>query len=200
MITKENTPQIETERLILRKFTESDAQDVLLLYGDVEANRFLPWFPLQTLAEAEDYLQKTIFPCYQKEIAYSYAITLKSDHRAIGYLHIHDIGGSNDIGYGLCRELWHRGIITEACAGVVDRLRAVGFSFLTATHDINNPHSGAVMKKIGMSYRYSYEEQWQPKDILVTFRMYQLSFDSKNENTYMEYWNRHKNHFVEPNV
>ena len=33
------------------------------------------------------------------------------------------------------------------------------------------------MRKIGMTYRYSYKEQWQPKNILVTFRMYQLNLD-----------------------
>lgn len=32
------------------------------------------------------------------------------------------------------------------------------------------------MKQLGMKYQYSYEEQWQPKNLLVTFRMYQLNF------------------------
>ncbi len=56
------------------------------------------------------------------------------------------------------------------------------------------------MKKLGMSYKYSYVEQWQPKDIPVTFRMYQLNFDGYEERTYMEYWNKYKEHFVENNV
>lgn len=33
------------------------------------------------------------------------------------------------------------------------------------------------MKRLGMVYQYSYMEQWQPKDIPVTFRMYQMNFD-----------------------
>ncbi len=33
------------------------------------------------------------------------------------------------------------------------------------------------MQNIGMRYCYSYQEQWQPKDILVTFRLYQLDLD-----------------------
>lgn len=32
----------------------------------------------------------------------------------------------------------------------------------------NNLRSGAVMKRLGMRCRYSCEEQWRPKDILVT--------------------------------
>lgn len=56
------------------------------------------------------------------------------------------------------------------------------------------------MKKLGMSYRYSYVEQWQPKNIFVTFRMYQLNFDKNDERVYMEYWNSYDNHFVEQNL
>ena len=148
---QENTPVLESRRLLLRKFTEGDVEDMLPLYGDEEVNRFLPWFPMKTKAEAVAYLHHTIFPCYEKECAYSYAVVLKAAGRVVGYVHVHDIGGSNDLGYGLCREFWHQGITTEACAAVVERLRRVHFPFLTATHDIHNPYSGEVMKKLGMT-------------------------------------------------
>lgn len=45
---------------------------------------------------------------------------------------------------------------------------------------MNNPNSGAVMKKLGMVYQYSYEEQWQPKDIPVLFRLYQMDLDGNS--------------------
>ncbi len=191
----ENTPILETERLILRKFTDDDIDDMLLLYSDEEVNRFLPWFPLKTRAEVCKYLHDTIFPFYEKDIAYSYAVSLKSNNRVIGYIHINDIGDSNDIGYALRKEFWNQGMTSEACIAVVNRLREVNFPFITATHDVHNPHSGEVMKKIGMTYRYSYEEQWQPKDILVRFRMYQLNLDGA-ERTYTEYQKKYPS-FVE---
>ena len=68
-----------------------------------------------------------------------------------------------------------------------------GFRYVTATHDINNPRSGSVMKALGMSYQYTYSELWQPKNIFVKFRMYQLNFD-KNVPVYMEYWNKYEQH------
>ena len=61
---------------------------------------------------------------------------------------------------------------------------------------ISNPNSGKVMKKLGMKYCYSYEEQWMPKDIKVIFRMYQLNFDN-SEYVYDKYWNMYDKHFVE---
>lgn len=53
------------------------------------------------------------------------------------------------------------------------------------------------MKKLGMSYNYSYIEQCKPKNIYVTFRMYQFNFDNNNERVYMKYWNNYENHFIE---
>lgn len=183
---KENTPTLTTDRLILRKFTERDIDDMFLLYSDKEVNRFLPWFPFETRADVEEYLYKSIFPFYEKQVAYSYAISQKSDDRVIGYVHINDIGESNDMGYALRKEFWHKGIVTEACKAVLDRLKKAGLPFITATHDVDNPSSGEVMKRLGMTYRYSYQELWQPKNILVTFKMYQLDFD-KQALTYMGY-------------
>lgn len=44
-----NTPTIETERLILRRFSENDLEALHKIYSDEEVNKFLPWFPLHTL-------------------------------------------------------------------------------------------------------------------------------------------------------
>ncbi len=186
----ENTPTLETQRLILRKFSVSDITDMQALYGDNEVNKFLPWFPMKTKNEVYEYLNKAIFPCYQMDIAYNYAVTMKTNGRVIGYVHINDIGDSNDLGYALNKEFWHQGMAFEACSAVVERFFKAGFQFITATHDINNPSSGAVMKKLGMTYRYSYKEQWQPKNIPVVFRMYQLDFDGI-ERTYAGYKNKY---------
>ena len=62
---------------------------------------------------------------------------------------------------------------------MIERVRAAGWPFLTATHDVNNPRSGAVMRKLGMRYAYSYREHWMPKDISVVYRMYQINLDGQ---------------------
>lgn len=53
------------------------------------------------------------------------------------------------------------------------------------------------MKRLGMVYQYSYMEQWQPKDIPVTFRMYQMNFDKSLKFVYKKYWNNSEKHFIE---
>ena len=191
----ENTPTIETKRLILRKFTEEDVHNFLKIMSDKEVNTFLPWFPLENLSEAKDFLEKNYLSYYEKASAYRYAICLKESNRPIGYVNLSG-GESNDFGYGLRKEFWHKGIVTEAAKTVIEKIKNAGYLYITATHDVNNPRSGEVMKRLGMSYCYSYIENWQPKDIFVTFRMYQLNFNKNDEQIYMGYWNRYENHFV----
>ena len=191
-----NTPTIETQRLILRRFTQNDARALYQILSDEEVNTFLPMFPLKTMEEANAYIQKQYLDTYQEPFGYRYAVCLKTDHIPIGYVQVSS-SESHDFGYGLRKDFWHKGIITEAGRAVVEELRNSGMPFITATHDIKNPRSGEVMKKLGMIYQYSYEEQWQPKNIPVTFRMYQLNFDGQNDRVYKKYWEQYPVHFIE---
>ena len=191
-----NTPTIETQRLILRRFTQDDARALYQILSDEEVNTFLPMFPLKTMEEANAYIQKQYLDTYQEPFGYRYAVCLKTDHIPIGYVQVSS-SESHDFGYGLRKDFWHKGIITEAGRAVVEELRNSGMPFITATHDIKNPRSGEVMKKLGMIYQYSYEEQWQPKNIPVTFRMYQLNFDGENDRVYKKYWEQYPVHFKE---
>lgn len=194
-----NTPTLKTEHLILRKFTENDLEALYEIYSNEEVNKFLPWFPLKTLEETVAFYKNQYESKYNQEHSYNYAICLRKDNYPIGYVNV-GTNGSYDFGYGLRKEFWHKGIVTEASKAVIEQLKKDGIPYITATHDVNNPRSGRVMKRLGMNYQYSYEEQWQPKDFLVIFRMYQLNLDGNNNRIYKEYWNNSTVHFVETDV
>ena len=98
---------------------------------------------------------------------------------------------SHDLGYGLRKEFWGRETAAEAGRPVLCH---------GAVHDANNPRSGNVMKRPGKVYQYSYVEQWQPKNIPVTFRMYQLNFDGQSGRVYKAYWNRYPSRFIEKDI
>ncbi len=198
-MNNQNTPVLETQRLILRKFTENDIKALFDIYKDEEVNLYLPWFPLKSLKETEIFFNEKYIKEYKKDRAYRYAICLKTDNLPIGYVNV-SMDNSHDLGYGLRKEFWHNGIVTEACKAVIGQLKKDGLLYVTATHDVKNTRSGGVMKQLGMSYKYSYKEQWQPKDILVTFRMYQLNFDGQDDRVYKKYWDNYEVHFIEKDV
>lgn len=191
-----NTPKLETERLILRKFTEADIEALYLLLKDEEVNQFLPWYPMKNIEETKKFYKERYAAKYEQPQAYAYAICLKSNNYVIGYIKI-DMEEHHDFGYGLHKDFWNRGIVTEAGKALIQQVKRDGLLYITATHDVNNPQSGRVMQKLGMKYCYSYEECWQPKNFPVLFRMYQLNFDGNEAFVYKKYWNMYPNHFIE---
>lgn len=183
--------RIETDRLILRKFEEKDIEALYMILKDKEVNTYLPWFPVKSINETKAFYEKRIL-----NKLYYFAICLKEDNYPIGYVNA-ETDDSHDFGYALRKEFWHKGIVSEASHALVEQLKKDGIPYITATHDKNNLRSGYVMQRIGMKYCYSYEEQWQPKDILVVFRMYQLNLDRIEDRVYQKYWDKYDKHFIE---
>ena len=60
---------------------------------------------------------------------------------------------AGDIGYGVRRDLWGRGIASEAAALLVDfGFRTLGLHRISAVHHPDNVASGRVLQKIGMRF------------------------------------------------
>ena len=105
------------------------------------------------LEETREFYEERYAAQYAKPQGYAYAICLKEDDIPIGYIKV-DMEEHHDFGYGLRKEFWHRGIVTEAGKAVVEQVKKDGLTYITATHDKENPRSGNVMKKLGMKYGY----------------------------------------------
>ena len=196
-----NTPTLKTERLTLRKFTDQDIEALFSILREEEVNRFLPWYPLKDLEETRRFYEERYVLNYAQPQGYAYAICLKEDNIPVGYINIDiDMEEAHDLGYGLRKEFWNRGIVTEAAKTVIEQVKKDGLPYITATHDRNNPRSGGVMRNVGMAYQYSYEELWQPKNIFVTFRLYQRNLDGDERRICKKYWDTSKVHFIEPNL
>ncbi len=189
---------IETKRLIIRTIekTETNLNALYILLSDEDVNRYLPWYPVKDRDETKQFYETQIESNYKKQGGYYFVICLKENPHPIGYIVVSG-AKSHDFGYGLLKEYWGLGLVTEASEAVIDFLRVQGWLYITATHDIHNIGSGKVMQKIGMSYKYSYKEQWQPKNLEVMFRLYQLNLDNNQERIYTEYWDRYTDHFIE---
>lgn len=127
-----NTPTLETERLVLRKFTEEDIEALFLILKDKDVNKYLPWFPLRNMEETKTFYEERYAVKYRQPKAYAYAICLKSDNCPIGYIKV-DMEEHHDFGYGLRKEFWHQGIVSEAGKAVVEQVKKDGLPYITAT-------------------------------------------------------------------
>lgn len=188
---------LNTQRLIIRKFYIDDTESLFSILSDEEVNKYLPWFPFKSLEDTKNHLVNFYLKTNDNNNFYRYAVCLKENNIPIGYIHFENNNDNNDFGYGLKKEYWNKGIITEAAKTVIEELKRNNVKYITATHDRNNIASGEVMKKIGMTYKYSYEELWQPKNFSVVFRMYQLNLDDNKDRVYKGYLEKYSNHFIE---
>lgn len=109
---------------------------------------------------------------------YSWAITLKDKDEPIGAV---DMVGTNsagvpEIGYVLMYSRWGMGIMTEAVKAVIEELFRNGFNKAAACHSIDNPASGRVMEKCGMTYVRNYMTQKKfGSDEQCEVRYYEIS-------------------------
>lgn len=157
MLTHKGTQSIETERLILRRFRVEDAQAVFDNWtSDDAVTKYLSW-PTHKEVGVTQLVLKDWVQSYSKDDFYLWAITLKT-HRdepvgSISVIWLDEEVQKAEVGYCIGKRWWHQGIMPEALVAVMEFLfREVGINRIQAGHDMNNPNSGAVMRKCGMSY------------------------------------------------
>lgn len=151
------TQTIETPRLILRPFVMADARAMYENWAsDPEVAKYVTW-PAHSSVEVTRMLLGEWIVRYQKPDNYNWAIELKDgDGKPIG--NISAVAGNEDlniieIGYCLGRAWWSGGMMTEALKAVISFFFGrVGANRVEARYDVNNPASGRVMVKAGMTF------------------------------------------------
>jgi ribosomal-protein-alanine N-acetyltransferase len=152
----QGTISISTERLILRKFSTSDASDMYTNWAsDKDVAKYTLWRANESVNETRSFLEDWQLR-YENKQYYRWAIVLKENMQVIGSISISGINNylkCCDIGYTLSKKYWNIGIATEAAKCVIDFLvNSVGMHKIYAYHDIENYASGRVMQKCGMKY------------------------------------------------
>ena len=154
-VFKLNGLQIETERLILRPFIQTDLDD-FYEYASVEGvGEMAGWKHHQSKEESQQILNRFI------ENDKTFAIVLKSNNKVIGSLGIEEYGMEDkltefsnyigrEIGYVLSKNYWGIGIMPEAVKAVIDYLfKVLDFDFLTCGYYDFNRQSKRVQEKCG---------------------------------------------------
>ncbi len=148
-------PELESERIYLRRMRYTDAEDMYSYAHREEVSRYLLWSPHPDLYHTQDYL-RYIASRYAAGNFYDWAVVWRETDRMIGTCGFTSFDCANDaaeIGYVLNPEFWGRGIAVEA----VRLILAFGFERLSL-HRIEarfmegNRASLRVMQKVGMTF------------------------------------------------
>lgn len=184
MLNEKGTIEIKTERLLLRKYRLTDAEDILKNYAmDPRVTKFLSWEPYKNIEDLNDFISEQILN-YDNSI-YNWVIVF--ENQVIGSISAIAMDKENricEIGYCLGYEFWNKGIMTEAVIAILNYLfNEIGFEKIMAKHDIENNASGRVMEKSYMLYEGKLKGYYLQKDgIYSDAKLYGVSKGYFNRN------------------
>ena len=144
---------LETERLVLRRMTMRDAQDMYAYSRDPQVARHVLWDAHRSIGETRSYIRSTLRR-YRAGEAASLVIELKAERKVIGtigFMWVQRENAAAEVGYSLAQAYWNQGIMSEALAAVVKyAFTQLHLNRIEAQHEVDNPASGRVMRKVGM--------------------------------------------------
>lgn len=148
------TKRIETERLTLRPFSAEDGDVMFRNWAsDPEVTKYLTWTTHESVEVSRKITALWAEESKKPEV-YQWAVELRELGEPVGSMSVVRMNEKYtwaEIGYCIGRSWWGRGLTAEALRAVIEYLiREVGFRQIIAEHDVNNPNSGAVMRKAGM--------------------------------------------------
>jgi ribosomal-protein-alanine N-acetyltransferase len=148
-------PTIETERLVLRPFRLEDAPEVQRLCSAREIAAGTLTIPHPYPDGAGAAWIDSHAEAFERDKAVDLAIVLLADGALVGAigLALERDQGRAELGYWIGVPYWRRGYATEAARSVLDYAFAEeGLNRVYAFHFTNNPASGRVLQKIGMTH------------------------------------------------
>jgi len=158
---------LETERLILRPLTFDDQPAIYKWASDPEVARFQRYATYKSQEESTQWLTDL----YTEPRQLDYGFVWKETGELIGSGGIIFHPETNDwtLGYGIRRDMWGKGITTEACRKIIEYARETyDVNKIVAVFANENPRSGNVMRKLGMTYHCDCE--YSKFDGSVTFQ------------------------------
>jgi len=161
-----NTTILETERLILRRLTMDDLDDLVALYHSPEVRKYYSE-GIPSYEETKQELEWMINTCYVQYGFGMWATIEKSTGKFIGRCGLTpmDIEGHDEIevGYMLAKEYWGQGFATEAAQAILNYgFEQAGLSRLICVINPGNVASAKVAENIGMQLEIDGDVNGEP--------------------------------------
>ena len=151
---------LETQRLILRKWDVSDAEDMYRYAKDPDIGPIAGW-PVHNSVEESREIIKNVFTGEE-----AYAVCLKETERPVGAIELKLHGHSDftngddecELGFWIGKPYWGRGLIPEASAEILRRaFEDLGMRKVWCAYYDGNEKSKRAQEKIGFKYQWTSE-------------------------------------------
>jgi RimJ/RimL family protein N-acetyltransferase len=157
---------LETERLVLRRFTTADADNLTGLDADPEVMRFVSGGIPNSRDEIENDFLPAFLGYYQRYQAYGFwAAIERSTGDFLGWFHFRPREGTApgqvELGYRLRQSAWGKGYATEGSRALIRKgFTESGVQRVTAEAMAANMASRRVMEKAGLTLVRTFRQPW----------------------------------------
>lgn len=200
---------IETERLILRPWQESDAEELYAYASDPSVGPSAGWPPHTSVENSREIILRVLSK------GETYAVCLKNG-KAVGSIGLH-LNGSTDmterddeceLGYWIGKPFWGQGLIPEAARALLRyAFGTLGMRAVWCGYYDGNEKSRKVQEKLGFVYQHKTEgievplmneirtghcnlmtkERWQKVELFLNQKKTLDTFRQKNAITQAQY-------------
>jgi len=160
-------PQLETERLVLRRWRELDLEPFAAMNADAEVMEF---FPAPLTRVQSDALAARADGGFETRGFGLWALELRATGEFIGFTGLaplpEEVGptGGVEVGWRLACPFWGAGYATEAARAALDSaFGTLGLAEVSSITAVLNVRSQAVMRRIGMHEIESFEHPRVPE-------------------------------------
>jgi len=159
---------ISTDRLIMRRWRDSDKEPFAALNGDVDTMRYFP----ATLSRAEsDAFVGRMEGLFEQQGFGLWALEIAATGEFIGFTGLNPMpadvpgAGGMEVGWRLAKEFWHRGYATEAArAALAVAFDSLGLAEIWSMTAVLNEPSQAVMRRLGLTQHAFFDHPRVPAD------------------------------------
>jgi RimJ/RimL family protein N-acetyltransferase len=156
---------LETERLVLRRFTPDDLELLVELDSDPEVKRYIDG---GAPVDRKDLVETLAWWLRydERDDGYGFwAAVEKSSGEFVGWFHLRPGEGAGphepELGYRLRRDGWGRGYATEGSRALIDKAFAdLGAERVHASTMVVNTASRRVMEKAGLRFVRTFRADW----------------------------------------
>jgi RimJ/RimL family protein N-acetyltransferase len=156
---------LETERLVLRRFTDDDVDSLVELDSDPSVMRFITGGRTTPRSEVEQEVLPAFLRHYARWPAWGFfAAEDRASGVFMGWFHLRpgdeDSDDEVELGYRLRRAAWGKGYATEGARALIDHAFRLGAQRVYATTMVANVASRRVLEKAGLRFVRNFHQPW----------------------------------------
>jgi len=153
--------EIRTERLLIRKITMADLEDMHRYVSNPENTAHMVYFPHKTIEETQAFIENIEIE-HAKDNPGFYEMAVLLDGKMIGHVSLYLADEGGELAWIIDKNYWGKGYATEAARGLMLKMREeLGIHHFFAMCDWRNEASRRVMVRLGMEFEYEGKRPYQ---------------------------------------